>query len=58
MTRERAKWMDQASFWTVDAAGDSRETVSADHGFLATPRNASVRKVQWVHMGNVGLTVC
>ena len=44
MTRERAKWMDQASFLTSGTA-EAGKTVSAAHGFPGTRQNASVPTV-------------
>jgi hypothetical protein len=55
MTRERAKSMDQRSFWTVGTAEAAGETAQAAHGFPGTWRNASVRTVPRVHLGNVRL---
>ena len=53
MKRERAKSMDQSSFWTVDAAGAPGKTAQAAHGFTGTRQNVSVRTAPLVHMGNV-----
>ena len=55
MTRERAKSMDQRSFWTVDTAEAPGKLCQAAHGFPGTRQNASVRTVPRVHPGNVGL---
>ena len=55
MTRERAKSMDQRSFWTVVHGGSAGKIASAAHGFPGTRQNASVRTVPGVHPGNVGL---
>ena len=54
MARERAKSMDQRSFWTVGHGGSAGKTASAAHGFPETRQNASVRTVPRVHPGNVG----
>ncbi len=55
MTRERAKSMDQASFWTSGTAEAAGKLVSAAHGFTGTRQNDSVPTVPRVHPGNVGL---
>ena len=54
MTRERAKSMDQSSFWTVDAAGGAGKTAQAAHGFPGTRKIASFRPILGVHLENVG----
>ena len=55
MARERAKSMDQSSFWTVDAAGPPGKLASAAHGFRGTRQDASVHIVLSGHLQNVGL---
>lgn len=55
MTRERARSTDQSSFWTLGTAEAAGETAQAAHGFPGTWRNASVRNIPRVHLGNVGL---
>ena len=45
MTRERAKWMDQASFLDIGHGGSDGETMSAAHGFLGIRQTASVHTV-------------
>lgn len=55
MTRERAKSMDQRSFWRSCTAEAAEETVSAAHGFPGTRQNDSVCTVPRVHPGNVRL---
>ena len=54
MTREKAKSMDQSSFWTVDATGPPGKLASAAHGFPGTRRSVTVPAVSRVHPGNVG----
>jgi hypothetical protein len=54
MTRERAKSMDQRSFWRSCKAEVAEETVSAAHGFSGTQQNDSIRPILGVHLGNVG----
>jgi hypothetical protein len=54
MTRERAKSMDQASFWTSGTAEAAGKLVSAARGFTGTRQNDSVPTVPRVHPGNVG----
>ena len=57
MTGERAKSMDQSSFWTLGTAEAAEETVSAAQSFPGTRQNDSFHTVPRVHMGNVGLNV-
>jgi SAM-dependent methyltransferase len=51
MTRERAKWMDQTSFWTLDTAGAPGKSGAAAHGLLRTRQNASVHTIPRVLLG-------
>lgn len=54
MTRERAKSMDQWSFWRSCTAEAAEETLSVAHGFPGTRQNDSVCAILGVHLGNVG----
>ncbi len=53
MTRERAKSMEQSSFWTVDAAGAPGKP---HRPLMASPepQNASFRPILGAHLENVG----
>jgi len=55
MTRETARSMDQSSFSTLGTSEAAGETAQAAHGFPGTRRFASVRDIQRVHLGSIGL---
>jgi hypothetical protein len=54
MTRERAKSMDQRSFWRSCKAKAAEETVSAARSFPGARQNDSVPTVPWAHLVYVG----